>query len=358
MGRSPTVTVTPSQQADEALRAAPAGAAQDAEVAFAARYGGVTHWDPFERQVTVRTPDVSDIRQGVALPQWSQQLPVLLALGSFVWVFYAIFTDGDVVPATVAVMVSFALVFGLQHLANPDGMKARRRVAFARARGWSYSAERITPKADGHGGRSSERLARIVRAQPGLVSAAMGGLDGEFWGASEADGLPLWLGINALQQNAALAADARLRRDRYGGSGAFGVLFTLVGAYKLDRDTRVRAVIAPANAADALRLREDIETESIAFNEAFRVTAEPHRDGGSAEAAVLRLLTPATQDVLLELLQSYRRIAMIVDGDVLFFRAEDRAVGRNAEATAMDRLLPAMLTDFERAKLSLRRYVE
>ncbi|MEM7566997.1 MAG: hypothetical protein AAF321_07165 [Pseudomonadota bacterium] len=310
------------------------------------------HWDPFEGEVRVAQPASSGRAQGLDLPQWVQQLPVGLAVASFGWLFFAIFTDRPFVLPLVAVVVSFVLVFGIEHLVNAKGRRDDRRTAFARSRGWSYDAERITPVAAGDGAKRSERLERIARARPKLVSLRMGGLDGEFWGYGE-DGLPLWIAVSAIPMNAAFAADARLRNDRFGGSGATGLLFSLVGAYQLGRDTGLRAAITPAGATDVLGFSRTLETESVAFNEAFRVTAEPEDAAG-----VLRLLSPATQTTLLDLLENYRRLALVVEGDTLFFRAEDRIVGKNAQDEAMDRLLPTMLAQFEQAKLTFKRYVE
>ncbi len=336
------------------------------------------HWDPFEGEILVETPDASNTRQGVVLPIWLKRLPLPFALLGMVWTMVAgVMSDSfPIVPVAITTL-AFGSIFLVEILENADGRRLVRRVSFAREKGWSYTGKFLewqmarTPVRDSEGNyeRRSQRvkpprLEKIEARIPELTRLQAGSfmgvrLDGEFWGESEQDHMPLWVAVGAMQMEAGLGTP-EMRRDARGGRGGFGQFFSLLGAYRIDRKTGIRAVIRPENIVNKGPLDRDIKTESIQFNERFHISGRPLSSGNGHDIAqdVLRILTPATQAAMLDLETRFHNVGFIVDDDVLFFMAQDTLVGENASEGGIDRLLPGMLEEFEAAKLSIKRYVE
>jgi hypothetical protein len=336
-----------------------------------------THWDPIKGEISVITPDVSHIRAGVVLPAPVRRFLPIGAILALLWTMVqAIWTDiFPFVPVAVTT-VMFALFFIAGELENRDGRQTKRRVELARKNGWSYTGtlmERVREfgtvrTSDGADRRThlvkSERALAVEKRVPELTRLEVGSFvgaqfDGEFWGRSSKDGLPFWVAIGAMDMETGIAANAALRRDARGGTGSFGVFFSLLGAYRIGRKTGIRAVIRPENLFNAGPLDGDIKTESMAFNEAFHVSGSAlHHQDAEPELAVLRILTPAAQVTLLDLRERYHNIGFVVEDDVLFFMAQDKLVGANAHPDRVDLLLAGILGEFETAKFSLKESVE
>jgi hypothetical protein len=337
------------------------------------------HWDPFDGNIDVVTPDISDIRKGVSLPIWVKRAPLPLALIAMIWTFIAGFT-GDQFPffPVAVTTVAFAAVFLVDALENVDGRRRFRRVNIARGKGWSYTDAFLEWQMARTGGFDSDgdferrlrrvkppRLEKIEAHIPELTTMQVGSfmgvrLDGEFWGKSEKDDLPLWIALGAMQIEAGLGT-REMRRDTRGGRGGYGQFFSLLGAYQINRKTSIRAVIRPENIAHKGPLDRDIKTESVEFNDSFHISARPidEQDTGVDLAMdVLQILTPATQGTLLDLKARFHNVGFIVEGNVLFFMAQDKLVGENASQGGIDRLLPDIIAEFEAAKFSIKRYVE
>lgn len=306
-------------------------------------------WDPIAGTLAVETPDTSGIRKGIALPAPVKRVLPLIAIAAMGWTVVAAVVETGMIAAIVVTTIAFAAFILSAQLENEEGRETIRRVKLAEARGWSYTGEKIRTviASDSRGidawSRSqpvdTARMRQVREAVPELVNLRVGAsvgahFDGEFWGESRGDGLPFWVAIGTMQMDSALAADARLREDAYGGSGGFGVLVTLLGAYKIDRQTGVRAVIQPENVMTAGPLDRDIKTEWAAFNAAFRISGRPVGDetakSDDVALAVLRILTPATQATLLDLSGRYSALGFVIDDDLLYFLARDRLVGKNA----------------------------
>ncbi|KFB08992.1 hypothetical protein [Nitratireductor basaltis] len=336
------------------------------------------HWDPFEGEIEVETPELSSIRKGIALPLWLKRIPLPAVLFSLVWTMAAGFGGGGFpfVPVTVTTF-AFGTIFLMEILENADGHRTRRRILIARDRNWSYTGKflewQIERKpardSDGNFERRSQRvkpqrLKTIETAIPELTVMQAGSfmgvrLDGEFWGESVQDGLPLWVALGAMQMEAALGPRER-RRDARGGRGGYGQFISLLGAYRIGRKTGIRAIIRPENIANRGPFDRDIKTESIHFNEQFHVSGRSVATDGEMDVSreVLQILTPATQATLLDLAVRFHTVGFVVVDDVLFFMAQDKLVGENASEGGIDRLLPGILEEFEAAKLSIKRYVE
>lgn len=336
------------------------------------------HWDPFEGEIAVETPEISSIRKGIALPIWLKRLPLPAALLALTWTMVEGFAGSSFPFVPVAVTtLAFGAIFLVDILENTDGRRTHRRVHIARNKGWSYTGKFLewqierTPirDSDGNYERRSQRvkpprLRKIEAHIPELTKVQAGSfmgarLDGEFWGESAQDSLPLWIAIGAMQMEAGFG-NRGMRRDARGGKGGYGQFFSLLGAYRIDRKTGIRAVIRPENIANKGPLDRDIKTESVQFNERFHVSGRPVSAGGGNDVSreVLQILTPATQATMLDLGARFHTVGFIVADDVLFFMAQDKLVGENATEGGIDRLLPGMLEEFEAAKLSIKRYVE
>lgn len=337
----------------------------------------ITHWDPVEGELPIETPDISGIRKGIVLPSFIRRIPPIAAVVAIIWTVVAASTTNEfpVVPL-FATVIFFAVMFLADKLENHEGRQMIRRVELARRKGWSYTGklmERVMAYqavsiSDGIERKAtrvkSERALAVETLVPELTKVQVGSFagaqfDGEFWGRSTEDGLPFWVAIGEMQMEAGLAADPNLRRDAHGGKGGFGVFFSLLGAYKLDRKTGIRAAIRPENLFNRGALDRDIKTESAEFNEAFHISGRGDAGKGApVDQDVLRILTPATQATMLDLLKRYHTIGFVVDDDVLYFMAQDKLVGTNAHPDRIDDLLADIIAEFETAKFALKRYVE
>ena len=338
-----------------------------------------THWDPIRGTIDIETPDIANIRKGIAVPPIISRILLFAALASVLLVFVEGIIRGDFPFISVAVTtVIWGLFLGANHLENEDGRKTIRRVKLARNKGWSYTGalmERVREFQTAWKSDGAERTTRLVKSEraraveaklPELTKVRFGAFvgaqfDGEFWGESSEDGLPLWFAVGSMRMEAGLAFNADLRQDAFGVKGGYGQFFSLLGAYKIDRKTGVRATIMPENIFNKGPLDRDIKTESVAFNEAFNVSGRRKDDTpGKADLTldVLRILTPATQDSMLSLSERYHNIGFVLDDDVLFFMAQDKVVGKNATQDRIDTLLVSIFEDFEKAKLGIKRYVE
>ncbi|MEQ8306864.1 MAG: hypothetical protein RIA09_09905 [Hoeflea sp.] len=341
--------------------------------------GKRSHWDPISGTIEVETPDTSTIRQGIAIPPVVNRILLGAALLSIFWVMVEGFvTDAFPFVPVAATTVVWGLFFGAAQLENEDGRKIIRRVRLAKGKGWSYTGELMARVREFAGVSKSDgvdRETRLVKSERALavearvpeltitrVGAFAGALfDGEFWGESSQDGLPFWLAIGAMNMESGLAFNSDLRRDAFGGKGGYGQFFSLLGAYRIDRKTGIRTVVMPENLFSKGPLDRDLKTESIEFNRAFRISS---RYKGEARAAAdltldtLRVLTPATQDVMLAMHKRYHNTGFVLDDDILFFMAQDKLVGANAAPDRIDALIVEIAEDFERAKFSLKRYVE
>ncbi|WMS43476.1 hypothetical protein RDV64_03495 [Acuticoccus sp. MNP-M23] len=329
-----------------------------AEEAEEGRDGTVVreHWDPFAGGISVATPDPSSIRKGFAVPRAVTSFALYAVLASVVWVGWDLVAGRDPWGGIALFTAGMAVVFGADKLANAKGRRTVRRIALANELGWSYTGKLVRDVGGGDTRRRSPRMTLIANEQPGLVTQ-LRPIDGEFWGTSDIDGAPFWLGIGTLDHDATLGA-AALRKDARGGKGRLGVMLTLTGAYRLGRATGVRAVIAPDAFFAGRGNGPDLDTLSTEFSGKYHASVEPGPDGATNELALHRILTPATQTTLLDLAEHYARVGFIIDNDVLFFTATELLMGKNASQAGLDENVPAVLKDFERAKVAIKDYVE
>ncbi|TDQ60427.1 uncharacterized protein DUF3137 [Maritalea mobilis] len=338
-----------------------------------------THWDPIEGQISIKTPDLSTIKQGIALPMWLKRILPLAAALSFVGVIIEGMVIGSFpIYSTVAATVFMGAFLLADHFENEHGRKTIRRVKLAQSQNWSYTPDLMerqlsyvaSSTSDGIERRAtsvkSERAEKIEAEVPELTKVQVGAyvgayFDGEFWGESREDSLPFWLALGSMQMEAGLAADPNLRRDNFGGQGGYGQFFSLLGAYKIDRKTGVRVVIQPENILHKGPLDRDIKTESMDFNDRFKISGR-YLDKGQSQHTpdleVMRILTPATQDAMLALHHRYHKVGFVLDDDVLYFMAQDKLVGKNAMPDRIDELLCELSREFESAKLGIKPYIE
>lgn len=341
--------------------------------------GKRSRWDPISGTIEVETPDISTIRQGIAIPPVINRILLAAALLSILWVMVEGFTrDAFPFVAAAVTTVVWGLFFGAAQLENEEGRKTIRRVRLAESKGWSYTGELMARvrefvsvgKSDGVDRETrlvkSERALAVEARVPELTITRVGAFagamfDGEFWGESSRDGLPFWFAIGAMNMEAGLAFNSDLRRDAFGGEGGYGQFFSLLGAYRIDRKTGIRAVVMPENLFSKGPLDRDLKTESVAFNRAFRISSRyksEARSSADPTLETLQVLTPATQDAMLEMRKRYHNTGFVLDDDILFFMAQDKLVGANAARDRIDALIVEIAEDFERAKFSLKRYVE
>ncbi|WP_367718253.1 hypothetical protein AB2N04_08230 [Nitratireductor sp. GISD-1A_MAKvit] len=206
---------------------------------------GRRHWDPFEGEIEVEAPDTTSFHPGLVLPAWLKRMPLPAVMLTLAWTMIAgLVGDGfPFIPVTFTT-IAFASIFLVDMLENKDGRQTLRRIRIAQARGWSYTGRFLqwqierTPirRSNGNYERRSQRVkpprlekieARIpelTRLQTGAYMGAR--LDGEFWGASRKDGLPLWIALGAMQMETALGPPRIAQRCTWRQRWLRPVLFT------------------------------------------------------------------------------------------------------------------------------------
>ncbi|MEO0917597.1 MAG: hypothetical protein AAFY31_11555 [Pseudomonadota bacterium] len=181
-------------------------------------------------------------------------------------------------------------------------------------------------------------------------------IDHELWGKTDAD-IPFWMGLSLSQS--AVYGSGPSANIRTAASSAHGEFASFLVAYKLDRDTRVRAEIMPEFATAIGPLDRDIKTESTEFNDKYNIrltmNAGEEVRTNDATAELLQVLTPAFQTVMIGLADTYAA-RVIIDHDTVFFGGY-----RNLQTTLEDELaalLKQAITDFADAATAFKTYAE
>lgn len=336
-----------------------------------------TVWDPFE---TTRPW----AQQPVAAPQGGKGLPgplrSALGLGT---ILGAVLILAGLFSTTLAWAGAGVLAVSIGALMLGDTLGKTRETVdhrlwrIAQINGWAH--RRIAqPRRSRQGGRkivttdpvaarAAERMGDLLRPRPGqMIPFQMMAM---YWGTARLDtgpargaAVPFWMALAEYEMDVTLGAQA-LKTDALGNRGQRGRLYMLAAAYDLARDTGLRArLLAEPLPGEGWR---DIKTESVAFNRAFSISIAQDRTGGGAmadagtgggaEMALLRVLTPAAQDILIDLHARYR-VQVLIDGPTLFIAGQDRLNTEDDTRLAAD--LGQLVGAFARAALALKPYAE
>jgi len=308
-----------------------------------------TVWDPIESQAKATVPETAGyVSHPLASLVRSLTVPMLIVC--LIGFFTAVFSEAWRYYGIGAATFGFVFIlFGSEQTGQNKNILAR--IANA-------------TRAAGHLGGTNlpkGKIAKLAtRIKPLLVLRAGASipivLEQEIWGQT-ASGVPFWMGLSLMQSQAYFGGPkAAVRADP---TTTHGETAMFVVAYKLDRDTQIHAEIMPEFVTAKGPLDQDVKTESTEFNAKFhiRLRRENGRDvkKGVSNAALLQVLTPATQATLLGLADTYAA-RVIIDRDTVFFGGY-----RNFQTTdndALQRLLTQAIDDFAEAATAFKRYAE
>ena len=178
------------------------------------------------------------------------------------------------------------------------------------------------------------RTFQIPRGAGTAQEYAIPRIEMEGWGHLP-DGSPFWSGFGE-RNTARLTKALSQLGDRYGNSGRKGLSATFALGFPLPRDTRLVATALHTRWANPRTAT--IDTASDDFNNSFRLRATSGLPGAECDGTDLghgtradlnRLLTPATKQVLLDLVRSYDQLVFHVVGDTAFLTVNDRLATRD-----------------------------
>lgn len=204
------------------------------------------------------------------------------------------------------------------------------------------------------------KIRRLAERIKSLLVLRVGGsvpiiLEYELWGKTQKD-VPFWMGMSLTTSTGGQRSKANVSHDATSSHGEFAMFIV---AYRLDRDTRIHAEIMPEFATAKGPLDKDVKTESTEFNAKFniRLRKEDGKDVGEgvSSAALLQVLTPATQATLIGLADTYAA-RVIIDRDTVFFGGYRNF--QTTDHTALERLLTKAIEDFAEAATAFKRYAE
>ena len=170
--------------------------------------------------------------------------------------------------------------------------------------------------------------------------------------------MPFWMVVGRAETYDASRNRSTIAKDiprEAGSEGNQGITYTILTAYNLDRDSGIRAqLVAEAPKMDS---RRDIQTESSHFNRIYHISIIKRAGSDSTDdkQELLRLLTPATQDVMLGLWQRYRA-QFLFDGATVYMSGYFSIMSDDSAVILahLDELLEA----FAQAAQSFKRYAE
>lgn len=198
------------------------------------------------------------------------------------------------------------------------------------------------------------RLEPVYKCVPELVRPRTGQLiptiiQALYWGKSKA-GIPFWMGVGTM---VSMGASPKAKMQNPELDVSKGTLLTLITAYDLARDTKIRAAITAES--PAWESGKDIQTESVEFNRRFFIQLKDDDAFEKGKLELLRALTPATQDRLLDLWQRYNA-QFIFDGATIFMSGYFEAMTEDFDL--LEAKCSAAVEDFAEAAQSFKTYVE
>lgn len=351
------------------------------------------HWDPFGRTVPAQRHRVRPPRPLIRVPPWLTSTLVVLALSGTSWLIGgAVFGQrgAALLPPATLIGLGIGGVLLTDILGKNTLSRLCRYFKAAKGLGWSFRlAPSHVPGAPGLSGHRRHRApgsgtgsgfmaqalakAEASRRAEGTISdTAVGELqavyrtipelfrprpgqpvamtvEAEFWGETRT-GVPFWMGVREAEMNTTLAAK-ELKTDAQGHAGHLGALLTMVVAYRLDRDTGIRAALLAESLGDS---RNDLKTESTEFNACFHISLRDNA-GSDDGMRLLQVLTPAMQTSLLDLWQRYR-VQVIVDGPNVYVAGREPINTR--DPAILTQSLGRAAADFAAAVTRFKRYAE
>ena len=308
-----------------------------------------TTWDPIDGEVVATRPDEAAVTAH-PLARLVRNLTGPMLLVCLAGFAVAVFSDAWQFHGIAAATVGFLFVLFGSELTGENRNRRARIANAAHAAGHLGGTKLPEGKIARLAGRIKSLLVLRVGASIPIV------LEHEIWGKTRAN-IPFWMGLSLIQSQALFGGPKNAVRA--GPKTTHGETAMFVVAYRLDRDTRIHAEIMPEFATAKGPFDQDVKTESTEFNETFNIRLRSEEGEavakGVSSAALLQVLTPATQATLIDLSQSYAA-RVIIDRDTVFFGGYRNF--QTTDAAALQRLLTEAVEDFAEAATAFKRYVE
>ncbi|MEO0866350.1 MAG: hypothetical protein AAFY39_17630 [Pseudomonadota bacterium] len=306
-------------------------------------------WDPIEGQVEATVPEA---RATTSSP-WAGLVrnltfpALLICLAGF---FVAVFSDTWWLHGIAVATVCFLFILFGSELTGQNSNRRARIANAAHTCGLLGGTRLPKPKV----AKLAARIRSLLVLRAGASVPII--LEHELWGTTKA-GIPFWMGLSVHESQAFFGGPkAGVRADP---NTTHGETAMFVVAYRLTRDTGIHAEIMPEFATAKGPLDRDVKTESTQFNAKFNIRLRAENDQkvakGTSSAALLQVLTPATQATLLDLADSYAA-RVIIDRDTVFFGGY-----RNFQTTrdnVLQDLLTSAVEDFSEAAVLFKTYME
>lgn len=319
-----------------------------------------TMWDPFKGTVPFQRQTFKNPGKGIKVPAKIQSFVLLIMILSALGLVVGFFWRTAAFYAAGAAAVSSFLMWLFGWLGK-EGARARYRFfKVAERHGWAFTtvrpprdSETLKKKSDGTHYRERHYDPKIEPAYatvPDLMQARFGQpipivVGAIFWGRTRRYDLPFWLAAGSIQSFGGPEA------KRSGTAG--GYTFTMVTAYRLDRDIGIRAKLLAE--PPVMKNRKDVQTESVAFNEIFHISVTDDPDGEASRLPLIRTLTPALQTVLIDLWERYKA-QVIIDGDIVYLAGYQTIMSN--DDVEVEEFLIRSIEDFAEAAQSFKIYAE
>lgn len=337
-------------------------------------------WDPFVGEINFHQDKVPKTYAGIKIPDWVRSVAGILSLSGIVFFSVAVFYRDALWIAVPSVAFGVIGVLGSDYLNNKEQQIDWLLFSLARKNNWAFEILPSTncQRAEALGQlhrRSLEdysarmpgqmpmdpRLKRIHERVGDLLSVKIGRMtmlafDAFFWGETGTK-LPFWMAIGVVRSDTTLAAPS-LKKDRYGNAGHQACMLQMLCAYRLDRDTGIRARLLHEGVTG--ESRRDFQTESVEFNRRFNVSiadrwGNPPDDADAKEHALLQALSPATQATLIDLKGRYD-VQVVIDGDTVFYSGWEQL--NTSDFEAIGRHIASIVKAFSESAVSFKDYVE
>jgi len=308
-------------------------------------------WDPFDGKKQFDQQVVEASGEGIEFPQPAKKFAALATLAGGAGLLYGFVNDQYLWPSVALFSLSMVAQFAIDILSKRQKKIDHLLFKVAQHNDWAFH---LTPSTDEQAHPLVLAAAQVV---PELMSPQLRDPTPFVFQAIYAGKTKqkehFWTGISFLRFDATLGNAAK-QNDVTGAKSNQGVNFQLLCAYPLNRNLGFRAALSHEGIRSS-NLR-DLQTESVQFNEAFKIqlTDDP-APFDTAEVELLRALTPATQDRLLQLKERYH-VRLVLDDDTVFLAGTDRINSDDEQITA--ERLETIIDEFAQAARSFQTYIE
>ncbi|MEM8796361.1 MAG: hypothetical protein AAGE61_12405 [Pseudomonadota bacterium] len=336
-------------------------------------------WDPFDGEINFKQEVVAKPRKGIKLPDWIRSVAGILLLVGFALFFVGFFYRDILWVAAPCAFGGAIVLLGADYLNNSEKRIDFLLYQLAKKNNWGFEILPST-NAEKHAavkhlidekrkqGRHVEgelpmdpRIRRVRDRVGDLLDMKVGrmtmiDIDAFFWG-NTTKAIPFWMAFGIVQSDMTLAAPS-LKTDAYGNTGNQAYLLQMLCAYKLDRDTDIRARLLHESILG--ESRHDFQTESVEFNRQFNISIADRRgnvpeNASAYHQALLQALTPATQATLIELKRKYD-VQVVIENDIVFYAGWDKV--NTSDFDVVGEHLSAISEAFADSAVSFKRYVE